>query len=105
VSFIGIPFVATSLLILQTYAPVTMKQNMPRTDRESPRAPHLRHFFGRGMHQGDLSSDPREASNLFYTDLTCGWMLAPSFNLIAEYEGSLRKYPNIEVGEDFKGYK
>jgi arylsulfatase A-like enzyme len=52
----------------------------------------------------DLSSDPHEDSNLFYTDLTCGWMLAPAFKLIGEYERSLKEYPNIKVGEDFKGY-
>lgn len=52
----------------------------------------------------DLSSDPHEDSNLFETDLTCGWLLAPNFKLISEYELSLKKYPNIKVGEDFKGY-
>jgi arylsulfatase A-like enzyme len=52
----------------------------------------------------DLSSDPHEDSNLFYTDLTCGWMLAPAFKLIGEYELSLKEHPNIKVGEDFKGY-
>jgi arylsulfatase len=29
----------------------------------------------------DLSSDPHEDNNLFYTDLTNGWMLAPDFKL------------------------
>lgn len=53
----------------------------------------------------DLSSDPHEDSNLFYTHLTNGWMLAPSIKLIEAYEMSLKKYPNIKVGEDFKGYK
>jgi arylsulfatase A-like enzyme len=53
----------------------------------------------------DLSSDPHEDSNLFYTDLTCGWMLAPAFKLIGAYERSLKEYPNIKVGEDFKGYQ
>jgi arylsulfatase A-like enzyme len=53
----------------------------------------------------DLSSDPHEDNNLFYSDLTNGWMLAPNFKLIGEYERSLREYPNIEVGEDFKGYQ
>ena len=52
----------------------------------------------------DLSSDPHEDSNLFYTDMTNGWILAPNFKLIAEYEISQRKFPNIKVGEDFKGY-
>jgi arylsulfatase len=52
----------------------------------------------------DLSSDPHEDNNLFYTDLTNAWMLAPDFKIIGEYQRSLQKYPNIKVGEDFKGY-
>jgi arylsulfatase len=53
----------------------------------------------------DLTSDPHEDNNLFNSDLTCGWILAPNFKLIGEYQQSIRKYPNIKVGEDFKGYK
>jgi arylsulfatase A-like enzyme len=53
----------------------------------------------------DLSSDPHEDNNLFYTDLTNGWMLAPNFKIIGEYERSVHEYPNIKVGEDFKGYQ
>ena len=53
----------------------------------------------------DLSIDPHEDSNLFYTDLTNAWMLGPAFKLIGEYERSVREYPNIKVGEDFEGYK
>jgi arylsulfatase len=52
----------------------------------------------------DLSSDPHEDNNLIYSDLTVGWILAPNFKLIAEYQRSLQQYPNIKVGEDFKGY-
>jgi arylsulfatase A-like enzyme len=52
----------------------------------------------------DLSSDPHEDSNLFYTDLTNGWMMAPNFKLIGEYERSIKEYPNIRVGEEFRGY-
>jgi arylsulfatase len=53
----------------------------------------------------DLSSDPHEDNNLFYTDLTIGWIMAPNFKIIGEYQRGLREYPNIRVGEDFKGYK
>lgn len=53
----------------------------------------------------DLTSDPHEDSNLFYTDLTNGWMLAPCFEIIGEYESSQQQYPNIKVGADFNGYK
>jgi arylsulfatase len=53
----------------------------------------------------DLSSDPQENNNLMYTDLTTGWILAPDFRLIGAYQNSLKKYPNIKVGEEFQGYK
>ncbi len=53
----------------------------------------------------DLTSDPHEDNNLFNSDMTCGWILAPCFKLIGEYQRSLKEYPNIKVGEDFKGYK
>ena len=36
----------------------------------------------------DLTSDPHEDNNLFYTDLTCGWILAPDFKLIGEYNAA-----------------
>lgn len=53
----------------------------------------------------DLSSDPHEDFNLWWTNLTNGWMLAPDYKIIGEYERSVKEYPNIKVGEDFKGYK
>ena len=52
----------------------------------------------------DLSSDPHEDNNLTYTDLTNGWIFGQDFKLIGEYQQSIQKYPNIKVGEDFKGY-
>jgi arylsulfatase A-like enzyme len=52
----------------------------------------------------DLTSDPHEDNNLMYTDLTLGWVFAPSFKWIESFEQSVKKYPNIKVGEDFKGY-
>src|SRR5271169_4202623 len=53
----------------------------------------------------DLSSDPHEDSNLWWTDLTMGWVFAPVLKIIGEYERSVKEYPNIKVGEDFQGYK
>jgi arylsulfatase A-like enzyme len=53
----------------------------------------------------NLSSDPHEDSNLWYTDLTNGALLAPDFRAIIEFERSVKEYPNIKVGEDFTGYK
>jgi arylsulfatase len=53
----------------------------------------------------DLSSDPHEDNNVFYTDETCGWVTAPALKLIGEYERSIREYPNIKMGEEFTGYK
>jgi arylsulfatase A-like enzyme len=52
----------------------------------------------------DLTSDPHEDNNLFYSDLTNVWMLAPVLKLVGEYELSVKRHPNIKVGEDFKGY-
>jgi hypothetical protein len=53
----------------------------------------------------DLTSDPHEDNNLFYSDLTSGWLLSPAFKIIGEYVRSVNKYPNIKVGEDFKDYQ
>jgi arylsulfatase len=53
----------------------------------------------------DLSSDPHEDNNLIFSDLTNAWMLAPCYKLIGEYKRNIEEYPNIKVGEDFKGYK
>ena len=53
----------------------------------------------------DLTSDPHEDNNLFNTDLTNAWLLAPCFKLIGEYKRSVQKYPNIKVGEEFEGYE
>jgi arylsulfatase len=53
----------------------------------------------------DLSSDPHEDFNMFYTSLTNGWIMAPNFRVIIGYERSVHEYPNIKVGEDFTGYK
>jgi arylsulfatase A-like enzyme len=52
----------------------------------------------------DLTSDPHEDNNLFNSDMTCGWILAPCFKLIDEYKRSIQEYPNVKVGEEFKGY-
>jgi arylsulfatase len=52
----------------------------------------------------DLSSDPHENWNLFDTKMDCGWMLAPAFRAIAQYQASVKKYPNIKPGENFTGY-
>jgi arylsulfatase A-like enzyme len=52
----------------------------------------------------DLSSDPHEDWNLFDTRLTNGWEFGPVFRLIGAYQASVKKYPNISPGEDFKGY-
>jgi arylsulfatase len=52
----------------------------------------------------DLVSDPHEDFNLFSYDMTVGWLLAPAFRLIGEYQTSVGKYPNIRTGEDFRGY-
>jgi arylsulfatase A-like enzyme len=52
----------------------------------------------------DLTSDPHEDNNLFISDLTCGWILAPCFKLIGQYQHSVKQFPNIKVGENFEDY-
>ena len=52
----------------------------------------------------DLSSDPQEMYNLFATVQTNGWIFLPLYREIAKYEESVKQYPNLKVGEDFKGY-
>jgi arylsulfatase len=59
--------------------------------------PQLPMFF-------DLSSDPHEDFNLWSTTLTMGWVLMPMGEVINGYEESVKKYPNIKPGEEFKGY-
>ncbi len=53
----------------------------------------------------DLSSDPHEDSNLFLDRSDQRLDTGAVFQAIAEYERSIKEYPNIKVGEDFKGYK
>lgn len=53
----------------------------------------------------DLISDPHEDFNLFSCDMTIGWLLAPAFRAIGEYQQSIGEYPNINTGEEFKGYR
>jgi arylsulfatase A-like enzyme len=52
----------------------------------------------------DLSSDPGEKWNLFATRADHSWILYPIGREIAQYQMSVKKYPNIKPGEDFKGY-
>jgi arylsulfatase A-like enzyme len=60
--------------------------------------PQLPMFF-------DLSSDPHENFNLWTTTLTMTWVYAPMLEVIGAFDRSVKKYPNIKPGEDFKGYK
>ena len=52
----------------------------------------------------DLSSDPQEMFNITNTKQDNGWMVLPVYREVARYEESVKKYPNIKPGEDFKGY-
>ena len=52
----------------------------------------------------DLSSDPQETNNLMASRLDVGWVFAPMFRKIGEYQASVQKYRNIRPGEDFRGY-
>jgi arylsulfatase A-like enzyme len=52
----------------------------------------------------DLSSDPHEDWNLFSTKMESALIVAPALREVMKYEISLKEYPNIKVGEEFKGY-
>jgi arylsulfatase len=52
----------------------------------------------------DLGSDPGERFNLFEMKLDMGWMYGVVYPAISEYKKSIAQYPNIKVGEDFRGY-
>ena len=52
----------------------------------------------------DLSSDPHEIWNLFSTKMDHTWVFRPVNRIIGEYKKSVKQYPNIKPGEDFKGY-
>ena len=60
-------------------------------------APPLPMFF-------DLSSDAHEDYNLWTTTMTMGWVYGPIGEIIGAYEKSVQEYPNINLGEEFKGY-
>ncbi|NEX91892.1 arylsulfatase [Caulobacter sp. 17J65-9] len=70
-------------------------------DSPAVESPYLRPAFPLMY---NLSSDPHEDNNLFYTDFTTAWVLAPNLQIIEGYEHSVKQYPNIKVGEDFTGY-
>jgi arylsulfatase len=53
----------------------------------------------------DLSSDPHEDYNLIIHKLDMTWMLGIAGKIVADYEESVAKFPNIKTGEDFKGYR
>jgi arylsulfatase len=71
------------------------------TQRPAIESPYIKPQFPMFF---DLSSDPHEDNNLFYTDLTNGWLLAPIIRIIQQYQVSIRKYPNVKPGEEFTGY-
>jgi arylsulfatase A-like enzyme len=52
----------------------------------------------------DLVADPKETVDLLGGCLEMGWAVGVGFVELAKYQASLAKYPNIGVGEDFKGY-
>jgi arylsulfatase len=60
-------------------------------------APPLPMFF-------DLSNDPHEDYNLWTTAMASIWVGGPMQEIMGAYEESVKKYPNIKPGEDFKGY-
>jgi hypothetical protein len=52
----------------------------------------------------DLGSDPGETDNLNYSRMDCTWMLFLAGAVFAKFQESVARYPNIQTGQDFKGY-
>jgi arylsulfatase len=52
----------------------------------------------------DLSSDPHEDYNLMVHKMDMTWMFGPAGKVVTDYQESVKEFPNIKTGEDFKGY-
>jgi arylsulfatase len=52
----------------------------------------------------DLIGDPGERYNIFEYSMDMAWVFRPVYEVIASFQQSVVKYPNIGTGEDFKGY-
>lgn len=52
----------------------------------------------------NLKNDPGERSNLWEQQMDMAWVLRPAAAKIGAFMQSVAKYPNIKMGEDFKGY-
>ena len=77
------------------------------TDNNAPASPAIQSGYIKAQFpmMYDLSKDRHEDHNLFYTEMTNGWVMAPMAKLMEAYEASIKKYPNIKPGVEFKGYK
>jgi len=54
----------------------------------------------------DIKEDPKESYELWGNEgYIHAWVMGPVMKILTEVEGSMKKYPNINPGEDFKGYK
>lgn len=52
----------------------------------------------------DLSSDPHEDYNLMIHRMDMIWMFGVAGRVVMDYEKSVKEFPNIKPGEEFKGY-
>ncbi len=53
----------------------------------------------------DIKEDPGESYELWGNEgYAHSWVLGPVTKILAELQGSMKKYPNIKPGQDFNGY-
>jgi arylsulfatase A-like enzyme len=53
----------------------------------------------------DIKEDPKESYELWGNEgYIHAWVMGPVMKILTQVQGSMKKYPNIKPGEDFKGY-
>ena len=53
----------------------------------------------------DIKEDPKESYELWGNEgYAHAWVLGPVTKILAELAGSMKKYPNIRPGQEFKGF-
>ena len=54
----------------------------------------------------DIKEDVKESFELWGNEgYVHAWVMGPVKKILAEVQGSMKKYPNIRPGQDFKGYQ
>jgi arylsulfatase A-like enzyme len=54
----------------------------------------------------DIREDPKESYELWGNEgYVHAWVMGPVMKILAEVQGSMKKYPNIRPGQEFSGYE